>query len=148
MDTNKMSAALDLLALGLSYSEVSRRLGLDRKTLFNWRVRSRKGDEKLMLEWGDFGPAQFEDHLKSADAMAFVHLESKAREAATVGFEEQVIFQGAEQFKLDRRQIARLHGGLLETGFCVHGEAGCASCASCAVCKSTKMPCIARVFCS
>lgn len=100
----KMSAALDCIAGGCSYEETARRIGVTSRSIFNWRMRSRKNDPQTSLTWGEQS-GQFEQHLNNAIAMSIVHLESEARQAATIGFEEQVVFQGKLQWKENPKMV-------------------------------------------
>jgi transposase-like protein len=100
----KMGAALDCIAGGCSYEETARRIGVTSRSIFNWRMRSRKSDPQTLLTWGDQS-GQFEQHLNNAIAMSIVHMESEARQAATIGFEEQVVFQGRVQWREDPRMV-------------------------------------------
>jgi transposase-like protein len=102
---DKMIAALDSVAAGNSFAETARRLDITARSIFYWMQRSRNGDEKMIVEWGEWGVAPWHKHCDSAQAMAVALMESEAKSNSTIGFEEVVIFQGTVQYQLDARKV-------------------------------------------
>jgi hypothetical protein len=103
MKYGKMSLALDLIARGRSFASIARDLEISDRSIYNWITWSRNGDPKMRFDWGG-QEASFAEHLQNARAMAIAHLEALTIEQAEY-FEEQVIYEGQEQFKLDPRMI-------------------------------------------
>jgi hypothetical protein len=52
-------AALDLVALGLNDCEVSRRLGIPRRTIRDWRALPRRPFETCWRRWGTTSAVRF-----------------------------------------------------------------------------------------
>ena len=106
INTVKMSATLDGIALGLSYAEIARRNKMSERTIYFWITRSNNNDPKTILSWGEFGEAQFMVHHRSAVAMSIARGESNSRAEFAEGYWlEDVIFQGQRQYELDPYKV-------------------------------------------
>jgi hypothetical protein len=99
-----LRAILNLVSEGMSYRECGRRLNIHHRSILRYAERSRNGDLQTFVKWDD-KEDQFVNHLQSAIAMNIAHMESEARQSGTIGFAEQIVFQGQEQWKMDPRLI-------------------------------------------
>lgn len=97
---DKVIEILDLAAQGYNYAEIGRKLNIAPKTITNYLIRSRQGDEAFAsVIWHDVA-APFHHHLLvNARALIGQNIIQSAHERALHGVETDVFFQGQRQYE-------------------------------------------------